>query len=105
MGLFDLQFEPLNDLFSSAPITLEDVKPAVLAHFKDAVLTGIPEVQMDISFSPSDGGDILVRKIDPEKALGYSVYNDPQHYYQNLSASLYEPSEEEILGAIGERSS
>lgn len=92
-------FSRLQDLFErDAAIPSELIKEAVVSDFKDKELIGVPDVQLRISFSPQDGDDILIRRLDPENALGYSVYTDEEDYFNHLQAELYEPTEEDVLG-------
>lgn len=96
-----LDFEPLDPLFESSPgDTSQLFKTMVFEDIKLTRLGGVLSTQIQVDFAPKDGSDILIRKLDPENALGYSVYADLSDYYQHLSASLYQPSDEEILGAL-----
>lgn len=97
----NLQLKPLESLFEEGPpITKDLLKDSVVADFKQKELTGIPETQLRINFSPESGDDILIHRIDPENALGYSVHASEEDYFNHLSASLYEPTEEDILGGL-----
>lgn len=98
-----LDFEPLEALFGDSPAYAKELlKTHVLADFKDKELIGIPEDRLRIHFNPENGDDILIHKIDPENALGYSVYPNEKDYFDRLSASLYEPSEGEISGGLND---
>ncbi len=95
-------FEPLNELFDDKEGTFDPntIKHAVTTDVKISLLAGTPDSKVMIDFSPSDGSDIVIKSVDPEKALGYSQYADTQSYYENLSASLYAPDDNELLGGI-----
>ena len=97
----NIHFEPLSELFSDGPAYSKDLlKTHVLDDLKRKELIGTPDDHLRIRFNPEDGSDILVHKIDPENALGYSVYPNEKDYFDRLSASLYEPSEEDISGGL-----
>lgn len=96
-----LEFEPLVGLFEDdAPIPEGLLKHHVAEHFKLTHLTGVPDASLEITFYPSEGDDILIKRVDPEKALGYSVYAGEQDYFDRLSQELHIPTEEEVLGGI-----
>ena len=98
----NIGFEPLQGLFEEgAGVTKDLLKDSVLHDLKLTYLAGIPEVALQINFSPDDGSDILIQKVDPKNALGYSVYADEQDYFAHLSASLHEPSESDAMGGTG----
>ncbi len=97
----NVSFEPLQSLFDDGQgITKELFKADALDKFKQENLSGVPESRLQITFSSEEGDDILIEKIDPEKALGYSVYAGENDYFDRLSAELYEPSEEEVMGGL-----
>lgn len=62
------------------------IKARVLEDLKLNALNGVSEQSTDIDFDPDDGSDILVKKIDPEKALGYQVFSDVNSYFARLEA-------------------
>ena len=98
-----VNFTPIEELFSpEGPVPPGLLKEAVIRDFKDKALIGVPDAELRISFSPPEGDDILIRRIDPENALGYSVYASEEEYFDHLQAELYEPTEEDILGGLGE---
>ena len=95
------RFEPLQSLFDNAPPYDKDsFKPEVLKDLKASDLAGYSESTIEADFSPSEGGDILVKVIDLEKALGYSLFDSPKEYYEFLKASLFEPADEGLFGEI-----
>lgn len=97
-----IEFEPLQNLFESdSAVPKELMKKQVVEDFKQTELIGVPDSCLEISFSPGEGDDILIRRVDPENALGYSVYPSEEDYFDHLSASLYQPTDEEILGGTG----
>jgi hypothetical protein len=99
----NVRFEPLEVLFDSeGPVPRGLLKQSVLEDFKSKNLVGIPDAQLGISFSENDPDGILISRIDPENALGYSVYASEKDYFDRLSMELYEPSEEDIQGGLGE---
>ena len=98
--MLNLRFEPLSDLFEpTVGDTKEFFKNSIVKDIRMGDLAGTIDHQLKVEFDPADGSDILIQKVDPENALGYSVFSDPSDYYQHLTDSLYEPSDEEILGA------
>lgn len=87
-------------LFSGEGAVPEDtLKKAVVDHFKMVHLPGVPEHKLEISFNPEDGGDILIKQIDPHAASGYLVFQDETAYNDWLNAQLYEPSQEDMAEA------
>jgi hypothetical protein len=87
----------MENLFSDGQgVTKELLKSDVLKYFKKTNLIGVPEAKLKTDFSPDSGDDILIEQVDPENALGYSIYSGDQEYYENLMASLYVPTQEEI---------
>lgn len=99
--MLNLEFEPLTELMQDELVgTRHLFKKRVFDDFRSKSLTGSLDAHLEVDFNPLDGSDILVRKVDPENALGYSVFSDPGEYYQSLAASLYEPTEEDIQGAL-----
>ncbi len=96
-----LRFEPLQSLFDDAPPYDKDsFKAEVFKEIRTADLAGYPESTIEADFSPTDGGDILIKAIDLEKALGYSLFASPKEYYENLKASLFEPADGALFGEI-----
>lgn len=95
-------FEPLRELFDDGGdgFNPDNIKHSVTTDVKMSLLSGIPESKLKIDFSPSDGSDIVIKSVDPEKALGYSLHADTQSYYENLGASLHVPEDDELLGGI-----
>ncbi|NBO55675.1 MAG: hypothetical protein EBU84_14040 [Actinobacteria bacterium] len=97
--MLKIQFEPLEGLTDPAVGGTKDLfKSSVVGDIKMTQFAGTPEVLLQVEFDTADGSDILVRKVDPENALGYSVFSDQDDYYLKLSDSLYDPPDEEILG-------
>ncbi len=96
-----LRFEPHDSLFDDAPpYDKNSFKSEVLKEIRTGDLAGYPESTIEADFSPSEGGDILVKVIDLEKALGYSLFASPKEYYENLKASLFEPADGALFGEI-----
>lgn len=90
-----IQFEPLQELFEEAsPVPPDLMKKAVVEDFKEKSLTGVPEIQLEIIFQPEDGSDILIRKVDPEKALGYNTFANENEYFNKLQDDMYIPEAE-----------
>ena len=99
-----VSFNRLADLFEpESPVPTGLLKEAVAVDFKSKAMIGVPDAQLRISFSPDSGDDILIRRIDPENALGYSVYASEEEYFDHLQSELYEPTEEDVLGGLGEQ--
>lgn len=89
-----LSFEPLQELFnqdSAVPAKL--MQDTVIEDFKAQELTGVPDLQLQITLSDDGSGDILVRKVDPEKALGYKVYDNETDYFDQLKLDMFVPTE------------
>lgn len=72
------------------------LKEAVIADFKLNQLAGTPDEKLEISFNAGDGGDILIKLIDPNAAQGYLVFQDETAYNDWLNRQLYEPTQDEI---------
>jgi len=98
-----VSFEPLHELFEEdSPVPKELMKSDVVSDLRMKSFAGVPDASLRINFSGSEGDDILIHRVDPENALGYSVYASEKDYFDRLSAELYEPSEEDIQGGLGE---
>ena len=94
---------PLVSLFDEKnPVQKELLKEHVVDNFKQTNLIGVPDALVRINFNPEEGDDILIHRIDPENALGYSVHASEEDYFNHLSQSLYEPTEEDILGGLND---
>ena len=90
----NIQFESLRELFQDDSAVPKDLmKPMILEDFRDKNLIGVPEANLQITFDTADGSDILIRKIDPEKALGYRTYEDESDYFNQLQLDMYVPGE------------
>ena len=96
--------QPLFEEESSIP--KDALKQAVVEDFKLSELSGVPDSKLEISFNPEEGGDIIIKLIDPHAASGYLVFQDEEAYNDWLSKELYEPSQDEIEEAAsrGKRS-
>lgn len=87
----------VEDLFTKdGGINMQAFKDPIVSHIKQNILIGIPETRISIDLEPSDDSDILIKVIDPEKALGYQVHADLDEYYQALSRELYVPQESDF---------
>jgi hypothetical protein len=96
-----VNFTPIESLFrEEGPVPPRLMKDSIVQDFKDKELIGVPDAELRISFPLQDGDDILIHRIDPENALGYSVYASEEDYFNHLQAELYEPTDEEILGGL-----
>lgn len=94
-----IAIETVEDLFSPEEFIPKDLlKQSVFQHFKDSVLIGIPDAAIEVDFEPEDMSDILVRKIDPEKALGYRLFENEDSYFSYLNKQLYIPKESDFEG-------
>lgn len=103
--MFALQ--SVDSLFDdTAGVPKDTLKESVVEDFKLNNLAGIPDQKLEISFNPEDGGDILIKVIDPHAATGYLVFQDEKAYNDWLNVNLYEPSQDEIQEAVrrGQRS-
>lgn len=77
----------------------DTLRQVVVDDFKLNHLAGVPDQKLEISFNPDDGGDILIKLIDPHAASGYLVFQDETAYNDWLNTQLYEPSQDEIAEA------
>jgi hypothetical protein len=92
-----LVLQSVESLFEDhAPTPKDTLKQVVLDDFKLNNLTGTPDQKLEISFNPDEGGDILIKVIDPHAASGYLVFQDEPAYSDWLNKQLYEPSQDEI---------
>lgn len=92
--------ESVTPLFEDeAPVPEETLKQAVVEDFKGKNMVGVWDRKLEISFNPEDGGDILIKLIDPHAATGYLVFQDESAYNDWLNKQLYEPSQDEIQEA------
>jgi hypothetical protein len=92
-----IRFQPLTALYED-PVPKEQLLEGVAKDFKETSLMGVPEAELEISFKADNESDILIKRIDPENALGYSTYSGEDDYFDHLSAELHEPTDEEISG-------
>jgi hypothetical protein len=101
-----IKLQSVGALFEDSAAVPEDtLKQAVIDDFKLNNLAGIQDGKIQISFNPDEGGDILIKVIDPHAATGYLVFQDEKTYNDWLQAQLYEPSKDEVEGAVsGQRS-
>jgi hypothetical protein len=89
--------ESVEPLFKDESAVPKDtLKQMVTEDFKLNQLAGIPDGKLEISFNPEDGGDILIKVIDPHAASGYLVFQDESAYNDWLGKQLYEPTQDEI---------
>ena len=89
--------ERIEDLFTKdGGINKEYFKDKVVEHFKQNVLIGVADAHLAIDLEPSDESDILIKKIDPEKALGYQVHDNIDDYYKSLRRDLYVPQDSDF---------
>jgi hypothetical protein len=82
-----------------SPVPEGTLQQAVIDDFKLNNLAGVPEQKIQISFNTEEGGDILIKVIDPHAASGYLVFQDESAYKHWLNVQLYEPSQDEIQEA------
>jgi hypothetical protein len=98
-----MQIAPIESLFELDSAVPKDlIKKHVAEDFKSKDLIGIPEAHLSITFSPDEDSDILIRRVDPENALGYSVFDSSSDYFNHLQNELYEPTDEEVLENLSE---
>lgn len=89
--------ESVEPLFKEeAPVPKDTLRGAVLEDFKLRELAGVPDQKLEISFNPDEGGDIIIKLIDPHAASGYLVFQDEAAYRNWLDSELYQPSQDEI---------
>ena len=92
-----IQFESLQELFSTdSAVPKNLMKGPILADFRLKELVGIPENHLQITFQPVDGGDILVRQVDPENAQGYRTYENESDYFNQLKLDLFTPTDSDF---------
>jgi hypothetical protein len=97
-----VSFEPLQALFDDgSPVTKELLKDTIYTDMKYTRLAGVPDFLVRTNFNPSEGSDILIEKVDPEKALGYNVFSSAQEYSEHLQASQYVPTDADLGGIDG----
>ena len=100
-----LSILPIKALFDpEGAVPKELLNQNILQDFKEKHLIGTPEACINIS-STKDGDDGILwveKRVDPESALGYSVYAGEDDYFNHLRADLYTPTQDEILGALNE---
>ena len=96
-----LGFEPMADLFDEfSAIPMDQLKQKIVDDIRMTRLAGVPDYRLQIELEPQDGSDILIRQIDPEKALGTQTYGSVDDYYDSMEATLHLPSESEILAGL-----
>jgi len=92
-----ITLQSIEPLFSEeSPIPKDTLKAEIIEDFKLKELTGIPDQNLEISFNPDEGSDIIIKLIDPHAASGYLVFQDEAAYNDWVSRQLYEPSQGEI---------
>lgn len=98
-----LSFEPLDHLFDPLKTSpIEDLKKQVAqdAQLKFG-LKGFPaQIQLDVASE----GDIITKQVDPHSAMGYLVFKDEKEYTSWMQAQLFEPTQDQIMGALGDGS-
>lgn len=88
-----IAFSPVQALFKpeSALPQRDETLRTVFEDFKTKDLAGVPETSLEVTFQPDDESDILIRKVDPEKAQGYQTYRGEEDYFAQQHADLYVP--------------
>lgn len=94
--MINLSLEPTQALFESKLPTKETLRPFVLEKVKQDHVMEASDSRLEISFDTPEGDDILVKKIDPENALGYHTFSSEDDYFENVQTQLYRPSAEEL---------
>ena len=89
--------ERIQDLFTKdGGINKDMFKDKVLENIKQTTFIGVADSKLSIDLEPSDGSDILIKEIDPEKALGYQVHDNLDEYYKFLAKELYVPQDSDF---------
>lgn len=98
--MINVYAEPLEPLLNPENTISKDLfKHAVLENMKVTVFPGVSERELEIDFQGNEESDILIKKVDPENALGYKVFQSADAYFQNLQLEMTPPSREQIMGA------
>lgn len=98
--MINVYAEPLESLLNPENTVSKDLfKSAVLEHMKTTVLLGTSDRELEIDFQPVSEDDIIIKRVDPENALGYKVFSDADAYFKNLQLEMTTPSLEQIMGA------
>jgi len=84
-----IYFEPLQELFDpEGPVPKELLTGQVYEDFRKKYMIGVPDGKIEVTFQPNESSDILIKKIDPEKALGYSTFTSDSDYFDRLDQEL-----------------
>ena len=78
------------------------LKQAVSQDFKEKELIGVPDVALKIHYSPEDGNDILIEKIDPEKALGFRLFKSEDDYYTQLRIDQFSEADVQVAPEVAD---
>jgi hypothetical protein len=82
------------------PYTKADFLPSVIARLRQTKFPGVPESSLEITSQEGDPDAIIVKRVDPFAATGYLAFQSEQEYGDWLSASLYEPTQDEVEEAM-----
>lgn len=87
--MIPIYFEPWQELFEPEQTVPKDlIVKHVYDDFKGKFLIGVPEIKLEVTFQGDESSDILVKKIDPEKALGYSTFSSESDYFERFGSEL-----------------
>lgn len=92
-----ITLESVTPLFDqTTPFSKADFVPPVLSHMKRGVLAGVSDSDLEVS-GQEDGSDgIMVKRVDPHAATGYLAFQSVEDYNGWLTASLIEPTQDEV---------
>jgi hypothetical protein len=97
-----LHLEPTQDLFTAKPqISKEGIKALALQDAKITFLTGVAE--QDLSFEDQGENGILIKKLDPEKALGHFTYDSEEGFFKHIAMLMHRPTDRELGVTDGNR--
>ena len=73
--------------------------------FKDAVLKDMSERGHLVVEVPNDGqgGDVLMKVMDPQVSMGYNVFRSDDDYQKWLQESIYTPTDDEVMESLKEQ--
>lgn len=96
-----ITFEPVTSPHEGQiHIESETIKQAVSSDFREKELIGVPDPAVRIDFSPSDGSDILIKKIDPEEALGNRLFKSEDDYYEQMRLDQFSEADAAVSSGV-----
>lgn len=90
-----MHLEPTQALFQSGDLPTKDtLKAFALQDVKTTLLTGISE--KDLSFEDLGEDGILIKKLDPENALGHFTFDSEEDYFNHTAMLMHRPTDREL---------